>query len=74
MLLIWDVVNVLGVNICDISIRDFFLYFLENWEFLGIWESHGNGNIPMGMSGNGNGNLFGNFAIFPKSWEFWEWE
>ena len=49
-------------------------FFFESWEFLGIWESHGNGNIPMGMSGNGNGNLFGNFAIFPKSWEFWEWE
>ena len=38
------------------------------------WFTESNGNIPMGMSGNGNGNFFGNFAIFPKIWEFWEWE
>ena len=49
---------------------EIFFIFLAGWEFLGIWESHGNGNIPMGMSANGNGNFFGNFSIFPKFGNF----
>ena len=52
----------------------FYFFLWESWEFSGFRESHGNGNISMGMSGNGNVNFFGNFVIFPNIWEFWEWE
>ena len=50
--------------------------FFERWEFLGIWEFHGNTNNPIEISGNGNENFIENCAIFLNIWEclVWEWK